>query len=121
MKINRAMILSAGFGKRLNPLTLSIPKPILKVGSKNLLKNTINILEKFGISEIVINVHYLSKQIISFIENNKFNSKIFIMNENKEILDTGGGILNAISSHLSSIEQYISFLLLLINLITSAL
>ena len=97
MKINRAMILSAGFGKRLAPLTLSIPKPILKIGSKNLLKNTINILEKFGISEIVINVHYLSKQIISFIENNKFNSKIFIMNESKEILDTGGGILNAIS------------------------
>ena len=85
MKINRAMILSAGFGKRLAPLTLSIPKPILKIGSKNLLKNTINILEKFGISEIVINVHYLSKQIISFIENNKFNSKIFIMNESKEI------------------------------------
>ena len=63
-----------------------------------MLKNTINVLEDFEIKEIFINVHYLSKQIISFIQSTKFNSKIFIIDEHEKILDTGGGILNATSN-----------------------
>ena len=64
MKITKAMILCAGFGKRLRPLTLSSPKPLLKIGDKTLLSNTLNILEQFGIKQVVINVHYLGDQII---------------------------------------------------------
>jgi len=95
MKIKKAIILSAGYGKRLNPITLLKPKPLLEVNKKTLLENTINILEKFGIEEIVINTHYLSNQIKTFINNKKFSSKIFVLKEHEKILDTGGGVLNA--------------------------
>jgi len=71
--IKRAMILAAGFGKRLNPLTLISPKPLLKIGKETLLSNTINFLEQFKIKQLVINVHYLGDQIIEYI-----NKKILI-------------------------------------------
>jgi len=95
MQIKKAIILSAGYGKRLNPMTLSKPKPLLEINKKTLLENTIHILEKFGIEEIIINTHYLSDQISTFINNKKFSSKIFIIEEHENILDTGGGVLNA--------------------------
>ena len=95
MQIKKAIILSAGYGKRLNPMTLYQPKSLLKINKKTLLENTIHILEKFGIEEIVINTHYLSGQINTFIDNKKFSSKIFLIEEYKKILDTGGGVLNA--------------------------
>ena len=71
--IKKAMILAAGFGKRLNPLTLNIPKPLLKIGKETLLSNTINFLEKYGIKEAVINVHYFSDKIIEYVNKKKFN------------------------------------------------
>ena len=94
--IKKAMILAAGFGKRLNPLTLNYPKPLLKIGKNTLLSNTINFLEEAGIKEAVINVHYLGEQIINYVNKNKFNLNIKIIEEKDEILDTGGGVLNAI-------------------------
>jgi len=94
--IKKAMILAAGFGKRVNPLTLNVPKPLLKIGRKTLLSNTINFLENYGIKEAVINVHYFSDQIIKYVNKKKFNLKITIVNEKEKILDTGGGILNAL-------------------------
>ena len=102
MQIKRAIILSAGYGKRLNPLTLFKPKPLLKINKKTLLENTIYILEKFGIEEIVINTHYLSDQINAYIDNKKFSSKIFLIEEHKKILDTGGGVLNAAKKFISN-------------------
>ena len=95
MQIKKAIILSAGYGKRLNPITLSKPKSLLEINKKTLLENTIHILEKFGIEEIVINTHYLSNQINTFIDKKKFNSKIFLIEEHEKILNTGGGVLNA--------------------------
>ena len=65
--INKAMILAAGFGKRLNPLTNSCPKPLIKIGNETLLSNTIKFLEEFGIKQIVINTHYLGDQIKKYI------------------------------------------------------
>jgi len=94
--IKKAMILSAGFGNRLNPLTLKYPKPLLKIGQETLLSNTINFLEKMGIKQIIINTHYLGDQIVEYINKKKFNLEIFILKEEKEILDTGGGIFNAL-------------------------
>lgn len=93
--IKRAMILAAGFGKRIHPLTFSCPKPLLKIGEETLLSNTIKFLEACGIKEIIINTHYLSEQIVNYINKNQFNSNIKIIKE-KKILDTGGGILNAL-------------------------
>ena len=93
--IKKAMILAAGFGKRLNPLTLDCPKPLLKIGKETLLSNTINFLEKCQIKEIVINVHYLGEQISEYLNKRNFNLNINIINEKEKILNTGGGILNA--------------------------
>ena len=90
------MILAAGFGKRLNPLTLNCPKPLLKIGKETLLSNTINFLQQYQIKEIVINTHYLGEQISEYIKNKKFNININIINEKENILNTGGGILNAL-------------------------
>mgnify|MGYP001470930403 CR=1 FL=1 len=95
MLIKKAIILSAGYGRRLNPITFSKPKPLLKINNKTLLENTIHFLEKFGVEKIVINTHYLSGQIAKFISSKKFVSKIILIEEKKEILNTGGGVLNA--------------------------
>ena len=92
----KAMILSAGYGKRLHPLTLKSPKPLLKIGKETLLSNTLKFLEIYGIKEVVINVHYLGDQIANYIKKNKFNLNITIIEEKGRILDTGGGVLNAI-------------------------
>ena len=95
--IKKAMILAAGFGKRLKPLTLKNPKPLLKIGQETLLSNTLKFLIEFGVKEVVINVHYLEKQIVDYINKNQFSIEITIIKEKDNILDTGGGILNAIS------------------------
>ena len=94
--IKKAMILAAGFGKRIHPLTLKSPKPLLKIGNETLLSNTLKFLELFGIRQVVINVHYLAEQIVDYINKNKFNLAIKIVKEKDNILDTGGGVLNAI-------------------------
>jgi len=94
--IKKAMILAAGFGTRLRPLTLENPKPLLKFGNQTLLSNTIKFLEIFGIKEVVINVHYLKEKLNKYITNNNFNLKIKIVEEKNKILDTGGGVFNAI-------------------------
>ena len=71
--IKKAMILAAGFGKRIYTLTLKCPKPLLKIGNETLLSNALRFLELFGIKEIIVNVHYLGKQIIDYINKNQFN------------------------------------------------
>tara|TARA_B100001123_G_scaffold239510_1_gene268020 strand:+ start:870 stop:1553 length:684 start_codon:yes stop_codon:yes gene_type:complete len=98
MKINTALILCAGFGKRLNPLTLDMPKPLLKVNNISLLENTINLIEKLQIQNIKINTFYLQEQIKNFISNKKFNCNIEIIEDGRSILETGGGIFNLIKS-----------------------
>ena len=94
--IKKAMILAAGFGKRIHPLTLKHPKPLLKIGKETLLSNTLKFLKLFGIKQAVINVHYLGEQIVDYINRNQFNLTINIVKEKDKILDTGGGVLNAI-------------------------
>ena len=94
MKINTAFILCAGFGKRLNPLTLDTPKPLIKLNNITVLETCINLIESLGIQQIIINTFYLRDQIHSFINNKKFRSKISIVEDGDKILDTGGGINN---------------------------
>ena len=92
MSVKHAMILAAGLGTRMRPLTLDTPKPLIRVGSKNLLERSINLLEKHGIEKIIINIHHLGDQIEKFILNIKSNIKIDISNEKNLLLDTGGGV-----------------------------
>ena len=68
MQIKKAMILAAGYGKRMLPLTKQTPKPLIKVGSKNLLERSIELLIKIGVQEIVLNTFYLSNEIEEFIK-----------------------------------------------------
>ena len=96
MKINTALILCAGYGKRLSPLTNDVPKPLLKVKNVSLLDNTLKFVQSIGINKIKINTFYLSKQIINFIEKRNYPLNIDIINDGEKILDTGGGIYNLI-------------------------
>tara|TARA_B100001029_G_C15015339_1_gene426964 strand:- start:454 stop:1155 length:702 start_codon:yes stop_codon:yes gene_type:complete len=98
MKINKAMILAAGLGTRMNPLTLNIPKPLIKIGKHSLLERSINLLIEYGVKELVINVHHLADQIENFIKNKNLKIKIIISDERNELLDTGGGIYKGTES-----------------------
>ena len=93
MNIKYGMILAAGLGKRMRPLTIKTPKPLLEINNYTLLERAINLLIGHGVQEISINVHYLPDQIKSFINRKKFKVKITISNEENLLLDTGGGVL----------------------------
>ena len=94
MRINTAFILCAGFGKRLNPLTLDTPKPLIKFNNISVLETCINLIESLGIQQIALNTFYLKEQISNFINLKKFKSEITIIEDGENILDTGGGINN---------------------------
>ena len=98
MKIKHGMILAAGLGKRMQPITFETPKPLLQIGSRNLIERAIELLINHGIEEVVINVHHLSEKIKEFIGKKKYKIKILISDEKDQLLDTGGGIYNATKS-----------------------
>ena len=95
MKIKKAIILGAGYGTRLRPITLKIPKPLIKINGVTLLENSIKLLSSLGVKHIIVNAHHLHKQITKFVKRKKFSSKVDVVVEKKKILNTGGGILNA--------------------------
>jgi len=97
-KIKTALVLCAGHGKRLNPLTLKNPKPLLKLNDLTLLENTVNLIKKLGISDIKLNTFYLKDQIKTFIKKSNFDVNIEIIEDGNEILDTGGGVYKMINS-----------------------
>jgi MurNAc alpha-1-phosphate uridylyltransferase len=92
----KAMILAAGFGKRLGHLTQSTPKPLIKVKGQPLIKYHLSKLLAADYSQIVINTHYLSNEIINYVENEFNNDPRIIFSIEKEILGTGGGIKKAL-------------------------
>lgn len=88
----KAMILAAGLGTRLRPLTNDIPKPLLPVGGQPLIYHQLHLLKKHGITDVFINVHYLGDKIIEKVgTGDRFGMKI-TYSEEPEILGTGGGI-----------------------------
>ena len=95
----KAMIFSAGYGKRLYPLTESCPKPLIKIGNETLLSNTLLFLKAFGIKEVIINVHYLGEQIIDYINKKNFKLSITIVEE-ENILVIQGAVPGAKNSYL---------------------
>ncbi|MDC3036511.1 sugar phosphate nucleotidyltransferase [Candidatus Pelagibacter sp.] len=94
MKIKAACILCAGFGKRLNPITFDTPKPLLKINNETVLEKCINLIESLEIKKIYLNTYHLKEQIFNFLEKKKFKSNIKIIDDGKNILNTGGGLLN---------------------------
>ena len=98
MKINTALILCAGFGRRLDPLTLTTPKPLLRIKEVTMLERCINLIIEYGVKKILLNTFHLENQIIEFIKNKKFSIEIRVIKDGRKILDTGGGILNMIEN-----------------------
>ena len=107
MKINTALILCAGYGKRLNPLTLKKPKPLLIINEITLLENCINLIQSLRIKKVIVNTFYLKEQIENFIRLKSFDLDIKIIDDGKKILNTGGGILNMINS--SNDSDFLTF------------
>ena len=98
MKINTALILCAGFGKRLNPITLDTPKPLIELKNISMLERCITLLEKLKIKKVLINTFYLKDQFSNFFKNKNFNLEIQVIGDGEKILDTGGGIHNLMKS-----------------------
>ncbi len=96
MKINTALILCAGLGKRLNPLTLGTPKPLLKLNNITILESCINTIIELGVKKVILNTFHLGDQIFDFVNKKNFKINIDIVEDGSKILDTGGGILNMI-------------------------
>jgi NDP-sugar pyrophosphorylase family protein len=92
----KAMVLAAGIGTRLRPLTDNKPKALVEVQGVPLLEHTIRYLKYHGVDEIIVNVHHFADQIVEFIEKNKsFGLRLAISDERDALLDTGGGLYKA--------------------------
>ncbi|MEY3873839.1 MAG: hypothetical protein RL363_560 [Bacteroidota bacterium] len=92
------MILAAGLGTRLKPFTDKHPKALAMVNGKSLLQRNVEYLQSFGISEVIVNVHHFSDQIIKIVKDNGgWGSTVSISDESDEVLETGGGLLRAAS------------------------
>ena len=107
MEIKTALVLCAGYGKRLNPLTLELPKPLLKLNNITLLEKTFNLIKSLGIKKVKLNTFYLKEKIKNFVNDLNLDLDIEIIEDGNQILDTGGGILNMIKK--SNEEDFIVF------------
>lgn len=92
----KALILAAGLGTRLHPITKNTPKALAKIKNITLLEILITRFKKFGIEDVMINIHHFADQVVEFVkENNQFGINIQFSDERGELLDTGGGIKKA--------------------------
>ena len=92
----RAMVLAAGLGTRLRPLTDHRPKALVEVGGRTLLEITLARLDSFGIREVIVNVHHFADMIVDYLKANKnFGMHVEISREEDVLLDTGGGLKKA--------------------------
>jgi MurNAc alpha-1-phosphate uridylyltransferase len=106
--ITQAFILAAGYGKRMKPITDSIPKPMIEVGGKSMISRILDQLIEYGVRSIVINTYYkkelLQNHIKKYISTIPNPPKIHVIEED-ELLETGGGILNALQ-HLDATKPF---------------
>lgn len=107
MTVKTALILCAGYGKRLKPLTNNTPKPLLKIKNKIILESCIDLIINLRIKKILINTFYLKEQIYDFVKSSNYNLEIKIIDDGNKILETGGGILNMINHSLD--ENFLVF------------
>src|SRR5271165_4497709 len=91
----KAMILAAGLGTRLRPLTDDRPKALVTVAGRTLLQIALDRLRVFGVREVIVNTHHYAEMIVDYLKaNDNFGMRIEISHE-VELLDTGGGLKNA--------------------------
>ena len=91
----RAMVLAAGLGKRMRPITVTMPKPLIEVGGRTLIDHGLDALERAGVEKVVVNVHYLPDQVQSHLARRR-GLEIIISDESKTLFDTGGGVAKAL-------------------------
>ena len=92
----KAMILAAGLGTRLRPLTDTRPKALVEVGGRTLLEITLTRLRSFGITEVIINVHHFADMVVDYLKSHdNFGMRIEVSREDDLLLDTGGGLKKA--------------------------
>jgi NDP-sugar pyrophosphorylase family protein len=92
----KAMILAAGLGTRLRPLTDTRPKALVEINGRTLLEITLTRLRTFGITEAIINVHHFADMVVQYLKSkNSFNMRLEISREDDQLLDTGGGLKKA--------------------------
>jgi MurNAc alpha-1-phosphate uridylyltransferase len=92
----RAMVLAAGLGHRMRPLTLHTPKPLIEVAGKSIIDHAFEALRAARIDTAVVNVHYLPEQVEAWAHRQMPPPKILISDERAELLDTGGGVAKAL-------------------------
>jgi len=93
--IDRAMVLAAGLGKRMRPLTDTLPKPLVKVAGKALIDHVLDRLADAGVTQVVVNVHHKAEQIENHLRG-RTRPRIVISDERDQLLDTGGGVVKAL-------------------------
>jgi MurNAc alpha-1-phosphate uridylyltransferase len=114
-KVSRAMILAAGLGTRFKPWTDEHPKALALVNGKSLLQRNVEYLQRFGIHELIVNVHHFAGQILEAIRANKgWGSDIHISDESDQVLETGGGLKKA----APWLEKGPAFLLMKVDILT---
>jgi MurNAc alpha-1-phosphate uridylyltransferase len=91
----KAMVLAAGLGLRMRPLTEKMPKPLVPVAGQPLLDHVLDRLDQAGVTETVVNVHYLPDQIIDHVAGRK-QPRVIISDERDQVLGTGGGVVRAL-------------------------
>ena len=91
-----AMILAAGLGKRMHPITQTMPKPLVKVQGKAMLDRGLDALERVGVEQTVVNVHHHAGQLENYLQS-RVSPEILISDERAQLLDSGGGVKNALS------------------------
>jgi NDP-sugar pyrophosphorylase family protein len=92
----KAMILAAGLGTRLRPLTDTRPKALVEINGRTLLEITLTRLRPFGVTEVIINVHHFADMVVQYLKSkNNFGMRIEISREDDQLLDTGGGLKKA--------------------------
>ena len=92
----RAMILAAGLGARMRPITENIPKPLVRVAGKTMLDWSLEKLDQAGIEKVVINIHHHAALMRSWIQDHKHVSRIIISDESICLLESGGGVRYAL-------------------------
>lgn len=96
MKKIKAILLAAGYGTRLRPLTLNVPKCLVEINGEPLLSNWLYKLENLGCEEVLINTHYLSERVVEFLEKFKSQKLKIIISHEEEILGTAGTLIKHI-------------------------
>lgn len=97
--ITRAMLLAAGLGTRMRPLTETVPKPLVPVGGRTMLDHALDRLEEAGIGEAVVNVHWLADQVVRHLNARRAQGRgpqVTVSDETAGLLDSGGGVAKAL-------------------------